>query len=451
MKARKIGAWIVRILGIIIGLLIVTLVVVGFISVPQDEVLSPDEYGAGASSVQPSITGLHREFPALNEPEDNLTSPEKVELGRMLFFDPVLSSGNDMACASCHHPDKGFSDGLPQAIGSGDKSLKRNSLSLWNVGYAESLFWDGRESTLEEQALEPLTHADEMGVSDTRELEIELLGIPEYVVLFNAAFGGAEESVNVENVLKAIAAFERSLITTNSPFDRYAAGDLNALTPAQRRGLTLFRSAATRCFECHSTPTFATNTFRVTGAPEAPGLDHDPGRAGAADNGADGAFKVPSLRNVVLSAPYMHNGVFATLEEVIDFYAEGGGRAHGVENMDVFVQGFELNDQERADLVAFLYALTDESNLPEIPTTLPSGLTPVASQENPARDLALMYNVPSSGETATMGKPKTITVQAGETIQDAVDQARTGDTVLIPYGIYHERVVVDLNQITIHG
>ena len=280
--------------------------------------------------------------------------------------------------------------------------------------------------------------------ADPAALAAELQSIPAYVDLFDAAFGPG--NVSFENVQRALAAFQRTLISDDSPFDRYAAGDFDALTPQQRRGLTLFRSGATRCFECHSAPTFATNNYRVIGIESA-----DPGRGAIADDAPSGAFRVPSLRNVGLTAPYMHNGSMATLEEVIRFYAAAGGRANGVENVDVFVQGFEVTDQEIADMIAFMYALTDESRLPEIPATVPSGLAVIGRLVNPARDLANAANSGPGGGTPDPAEPREITVAPGESIQAAVDRARPGDTILVPYGLYHERVVVDMSNITLLG
>lgn len=459
----RLGKLFVRLLLVLVGVVVVLALIAAVLPVPQDPAVAEEQRGAGASSVDPSYTGLQREFPPLNEPADNPTTPEKAELGRLLFFDPVLSLNNDIACATCHHPDLGFADGRPQAMGAGGEglgagrtggiSLLRSAPSLWNVGYAQSLFWDGREDSLEEQSLVPLAHADEMGADDSEVLVEELRGIPEYVALFNRAFGGSE-AVTIENIQRALAAFERTLISEDSPFDRYAAGEFDALTPQQRRGLTLFRSAATRCFECHAAPTFSTDTFRVVGVPDMVDAVHDPGRAGISDDAPDGAFRVPSLRNVALTGPYMHNGSFATLEEVVDFYAEGGGRAINrvqIENVDSFIQGFTLTPQERDDLVAFLRALTDESERPDIPEQVPSGLPIVPPLENPAREVVAATNAGGESSQPAERDPMTITVEEGETIQAAVDRARPGDTIEVPYGVYQERVVVDLSNITLRG
>lgn len=437
------------IVGILIGVIVVALgafTVAALAPQPVDPPIDMANHGAGASSVEPSTTGLLREFPATNEAETNPTTPAKAELGHLLFFDPILSQNNDIACATCHHPDLGFSDGQPTATGPDGQVLARNAPTLWNVVYARNLFWDGRLDSLEAQAELPLTHPDEMGVSDTDQLVSEIRAIPEYVALFDAAFGGGETAVTLENIEHALAAFQRTLITNDSAFDRYAAGDFDALTPAQRRGLALFRSGATRCFECHTAPTFASDTFRVVGVPS-----DDPGRAAISADGSEGAFKVPTLRNIALSGPYMHNGSMATLDEVVEFYADGGGLAHGRDDVDVFVNGFELTDQEKADLIAFLYALTDESNIPALPTAVPSGLPVVTPLDNPERAVAAQMNTGDTGTAVAARDPMTIVVQAGETIQTAVDRARPGDTIEIPYGRYHERVVVDLSDITLLG
>jgi len=394
-------------------------------------------HGAGSSSVAPATSGLQRVFPPSNETADHPTTPERVELGRLLFFDPVLSENDDVACATCHHPDLGFSDGRTTSITSGDGDTPaRNALTLWNVAYTQSLFWDGRVGTLEEQAMIPLTHADEMAVGDPADMLADLRAIPEYPALFEAAFDVGPEAITANHVTQALAAFQRTLISDDSPFDRYAAGEFDALTPQQRRGLAIFRA-----------PTFASDTFRVIGLP-----GDDPGRAGVVADGVAGAFKVPTLRNIALSAPYMHDGSLSTLEEVIDFYRQGGGRAHGAEQVDVFVNPFDLSDQERDDLLVFLYALTDESGLPEVPAAVPSGLPVVARLDNPARAVAAAHNTGGAATAAgDRGAPQTIVVAPGETIQAAVDRARPGDTIEVPFGVYHERVAIDMSGITLRG
>jgi cytochrome c peroxidase len=439
--------WIKRIFLALGILLLLGVVYAAFAPLPQDEVLPKEKWGAGSSSVEPAYSGLDRDFPAINGPD---ASAETVELGRLLFFDPVLSKNNDISCAICHNPDLGFTDGKGQAVGDHGVLLPRSSMSLWNVAYNTSFFWDGRATSLEEQMTTPLTGENEM-VASPDGIVAELQAIPEYVSLFENAFG-REDAVTYENVQRAIAAFERTLITDNSPFDKYASGDVNALTPSQRRGLGLFRSAATRCFECHAAPTFADESFSVTGVPDLPGQEHDTGRLQVESTSLDGAFKSPTLRNIALTAPYMHNGAFATLEEVVEFYAKGGGRDDGVENMDIHVLGFELTDQEKADLVAFMYALTDESNLPEFPESVPSGLPVVEHVENPAREIVSQMNAAGTeAGTTSPHEPTTLRVEQGQTIQSVVDQALPGDTIEVPYGIYKEHVIIDISNIKFLG
>ena len=442
--------WMKRIFSTLGILLLAGILYAAFVPIPQDEVLPPEKWGAGSSSVEPAYSGLQRDFPANNETAENPTTPEKVELGRLLFFDPILSQNNDMSCATCHNPDLGFGSGVQQAIGADGKVLQRNAMSLWNVAYNTNFFWDGRAATLEEQTNTPITSADEMAGSPS-EIESELKAIPAYAALFEKAYG-SKDSVTYENVQNAIAAFERTLVTNNSPFDRYAAGDVNALTPAQRRGLATFRSAGTRCFECHAAPTFSDDDFSVTGVPDLPGQEHDSGRAQVESTSLDGAFKAPTLRNIALSAPYMHNGAFATLEEVVDFYAKGGGRDAGVENVDMHVLGFDLTDQEKSDLVAFMYALTDETNIPEFPVSVPSGLPVVAHVENPARAIVSQMNAGGTEAVSTSThEAVTLRVEPGQTIQSVVDRALPGDTIEVSYGIYNEHVVIDISDVKFFG
>lgn len=312
------------------------------------------------------------EFPPIAVPPDNLTTPARSELGRQLFYDPVLSASKTMSCATCHHPDQGLANG--QATSTPRPGAPaRNVPTLWNVGYNRHLLWDGRETSLESQARQPLTLPNEMA-ADPDQLVANLRAIPAYVALFDAAYGGGAESITFDNVTRALAAYQRTLISQDSPFDRYVSGDGRALTAAQQRGLDIFFSERTHCAECHQAPTFASETFRVVGV-----ASDDPGRAGVSDKGLRGAFKIPTLRNIALTAPYMHNGSIDSLDEVVQFYADGAGRPRGVAGVDPLLKGFELSAAEKADLVAFLQALTDESALPDVPERALSGL-PVAAQ-----------------------------------------------------------------------
>lgn len=437
--------WIKRILQGVVVLALLGILYAAIAPLPMEERLPEDKWGAGASSVLPAYSGLQREFPSVN----GETSPEKAELGRMLFFDPILSKNQDMSCATCHNPSLGFSDGLQTAMGSDDHPLPRNTISLWNVGYESNFFWDGRAATLEEQMNVPLHASNEMAGSD-EEIVSHLKAIPAYVDLFDKAYGGQADSVTAKNMQSAITAFERTLVSHDSPFDKYAAGQFDALTAQQRRGLDIFRSASTRCFECHAAPTFSNDNFFVTGVPDLDGQEHDTGRAAISNDGLDGAFKSPTLRNVALSAPYMHNGAFATLDEVVDFYAKGGGADQGF-TVDRQIVPFELSAQEKEDLVAFLYALTDESAMPQIPSNVPSGLPVVEQYPNPAREVVRITNVEANGVGVAAHEPTTIRKGPNETVQQAIDRSGPGDTIEIPYGIYHESVVLDWSDVTFVG
>jgi len=438
------------------GLLLAALLVAGLWPVAADIPALP------AVPHTPGDGGLRRPFPApLVRPDDPVT-PERVALGRLLFFDPILSGANDQSCATCHHPDLGFADGRGQSMGKGGRGLgperasgtviKRSAPTVWNAAFNHRQFWDGRAADLEEQARFPITSEKEMDQKPD-ELVRELGGIPEYVRLFDGAFGGKNGSgVNFDNVTGAIAAFERTLVSDRSRFDRYRAGDAAALHPAERRGLTLFRSLKTRCFECHGFPTLANPDFKVIGVPDVPGQETDLGRAEAAGGKPyEHAFKVPTLRNVALTAPYMHNGRFQTLAEVILFYQKGGGRGQGLdlENQDDKIRAFPLTSDEQQDLIAFLNALTDESRLPDIPERVPSGLPVVARLRS--ADPGVPAPLPSPLAAPSTGPARTIRVRGGETIQAAVDAARPGDTIEVEPGTYRESVLVDIDGITLRG
>ncbi|MDX1649648.1 MAG: cytochrome c peroxidase [Myxococcota bacterium] len=313
-------------------------------------------------------TGLDRPLPPA---PGEAPTPERVALGRLLFFDPVLSADGSLSCAHCHRPDRALADGLPTARGRDGARLARNTPTLYNAALKRRLMWDRRADSLEAQALLPLLAPDELGAEPAR-LLARLRAVPEYARRFAEAFPEDEEPLRLGNLARAIAAFERTLVSAASRYDRYARGDRDALTPSERNGLTLFRSLQTRCFECHRLPTFEAPLAVGIGVPSP-----DPGVGGVlGEEALRGAFAVPTLRNVARTAPYMHDGSLATLEEVDDFYREGGGRAHGVPAARVHehVRPFAISDAEAADLVAFLRALSDESVRPEVPERVPSGL-----------------------------------------------------------------------------
>ncbi len=322
-------------------------------------------FNESATAVPPP-TNLPYQFPPMPKAPENPLTPAKIELGRQLFFDPVLSVNNDISCATCHQPELGFSNGRPVSEARAGIPA-RNVSTLWNSGYNQYLLWDGRETAFESQAQLPLTLPNEMA-NDPDELVLRLQAIPAYVDLFETAFNTGEP-LTFEQITAALSAFQRTLVSANSPYDRYAAGDTTALTDQQKRGLALFFSETTNCSQCHTPPAFASETFRVIGVDS-----DDPGRAGVRPEDVYGAINVPTLRNITQSAPYMHDGSFATLPQVVEFYAAGGGRVHDFEYVDPLIKGFELSDQEKADLVAFLGALTDVSGLPEVPETAVSGL-----------------------------------------------------------------------------
>jgi cytochrome c peroxidase len=294
-------------------------------------------------------------------PRDNPGTPEKVALGKQLFFDPRLSGDNRMSCASCHLPDKAFADGLRTGKGAGGKDLSRNTPSLLNVASYTAYFWDGRAATLEEQALFPIQSADEMN-QDLDALEKELNAIPGYVAQFEAVFGS---HVTRSDIARALAAFERSLVSGISPFDRYLNGDKNALSDEARQGWELFRGDA-GCIRCHNGPNFSDSKFYRIGA-----NFRDPGRGEITREKRDlHAFRTPGLRDLARTGPYMHDGSFETLEQVVHFYYRGlpvqGPDGAPLDLAPLIGQSFS----EMPAVVAFLEALNGE--IPQIsPPTLP--------------------------------------------------------------------------------
>lgn len=312
---------------------------------------------------------------ALPEFRDGFT-PQQIDLGRYLFFDPILSKDGTVSCATCHQPEKGFADGLPTSVGIEGKEVKRGAPSLWNVGFLKLLFWDGRDSTLESQMQGPLFADNEMG-NTPEQLHKTINSIPAYRSMFRDAFPDRkDEKIQLEEVYTALAAFESSLVSLNSRYDQYAHGYHAALNENEIEGLNIFRSFVARCAECHTPPLFTNQQLAVLGTPEPEGKPLDPGaETPYNDPTLRGAFKIPSLRNVALTAPYMHSGRFKTLREAAEFYTLG--RGHAVpegENLYLHWHIWEpdLSDTELDRLVDFLHTLTDESFMPKRPNVLPS-------------------------------------------------------------------------------
>lgn len=327
-------------------------------------------------------SGLPLGLPPLPVPDNNPLTPAKVALGEKLFFEPGLSADRRISCASCHLPERFFSDDKPFSRGVTGLLGARNAPSLLNSAYAGHLMWDGRSISLEDQVRYPLMHPREMRNTPARAVEY-LAADPAYVLLFKQAFG--DETIVWDRVAKAIASFERTLLSGNSAFDRFMAGDPAALSASAQRGFQLFSGRA-GCIACHSysktSPFFSDFEFHNTGLgwAESPDL----GRYEISKEREDkGAFRTPSLRNVVGTGPYMHDGRMASLEEVVDFYSRGG------ENnpfLDKRIRPLGLSPQEKADIISFLQSLTGESMYRPaalIPAQPQASLAPPPSQPLP--------------------------------------------------------------------
>jgi cytochrome c peroxidase len=290
-------------------------------------------------------------------PKDNPTTDEKIELGRMLYFDPRLSGNGAVSCATCHNPALGFSDGQPKGVGVNGTVLARGSPTVLNAAYYKLQFWDGRAATLEDQAKGPLLNPNEMK-GDSAVMVKSVSAIPAYRERFQKVFGAEP---NFDNIAKAIAAFERICVDLDSPFDRYARGDDNAIGEQAERGLEVFTTQA-RCASCHSGANFSDSKFHNIGLP-----DSDDGRIAVSREKADHkAFKTPTLRNVALTGPYMHDGSLKTLREVIDHYVEAPKKSENKGKLSPLMPVIELTEQEKQDLEAFLRTLTGDKRDPRI-------------------------------------------------------------------------------------
>ncbi|MCU0825284.1 MAG: c-type cytochrome [Leptospira sp.] len=301
-------------------------------------------------------------------PLDNPTTPEKVELGAQLFFDPRMSGSNWISCATCHNPAMGWADGLPVGLGHGMKPLRRNTPTILNTAYQDSQFWDGRAKTLEDQALAPVESLEEMN-QDASSMIAELEELQMYKKSFEKAF--PNEGLTKINVARALAAFERTIVSGESPFDRFLKGNSNAISESARRGFDLFENKG-QCTKCHMGFNFTDNGFHNIGIKEKSGVI-DEGRWGAVSKDFPkgfklkvlvGAFKTPTLRDVALTSPYMHNGIYKTLEEVVEHYNRGGD---DVENLDPNMAKLNLAESEKKDIVEFLKSLTGEQLKIKVP------------------------------------------------------------------------------------
>ncbi|WP_339721828.1 cytochrome c peroxidase [uncultured Paraglaciecola sp.] len=306
-------------------------------------------------------------------------SPQQIDLGRILFFDPALSKDGSMSCASCHQPDKGFSDGLARSKGIDGRQLTRSAPSLWNVAFLDKFYWDARANTLEEQAIGPLFDANEMANTPEQLLET-LNGNSDYLALFKQTYPSRSQ-IELDQVVSALTAFQSSLISLNSRYDRYAHGYHEALNKNEIAGLNVFRSFVARCAECHQPPLFTNNQIAVIGVPEKDGIPFDIGAQQTYQAAKlRGGFKVPTLRNITKTKPYMHAGNFDDLREAVEFYNKGRGHAipEG-ETLQIHWHIWEpnLTEHELDLIVAFLGTLTDEAFTPKVPASVPSGLSPV--------------------------------------------------------------------------
>jgi cytochrome c peroxidase len=316
-------------------------------------------------------------FPRPAVPADNPMSAAKVALGRRLFFESRLSNPNRYSCSSCHRPELAFTDGRAHAVGATGEIVRRSAMSLTNVAYNPAFTWGNEKvRSLEAQMRQPLfnEHPVEMGLKEDGALAVDAFAPDSgYQAQFAAAFPDDFKPLSMDHIIKAIAAFERTLISGRSPFDRYVFDDdRTALSDSAKRGMALFYSARVGCARCHSGINFAgpiiyeghereqalfanTGLYDVDGHGAYPASDH--GLIEVTHRAADmGKFRVPTLRNVALTAPYMHDGSLATLEDVLDHYVRGG---RGNPHQDARIRPIALSPAERADLLAFLASLTD--------------------------------------------------------------------------------------------
>ena len=297
-------------------------------------------------------------LPEVTHPQDNPTTDAKVELGRMLYFDKRLSADNTVSCASCHDPKMGWSNNDATAVGVGGQRGGRSAPTIINTAYQKFQFWDGRAGTLEEQALGPIANPIEMNLP-IEEAVKRLSAIEGYQKRFKEVFGS---EVNKDNLAKAIAAFERTIVSGNAPYDRFKAGDKTALGEEAQAGMKLFFGKA-NCSACHTGPHFSDSAFHNVGV-GASAKEVDQGRRKISNlEGDQGAFRTPTLREIARSGPYMHDGNLKTLEEVVDYYNLGGTKN---DYLDEEIYALKLSDAEKKALVTFLKEGLASPNYPDV-------------------------------------------------------------------------------------
>jgi cytochrome c peroxidase len=331
------------------ALVLLTATVVGFIAIRP---AAPHATRSGHPI--DSLTRLPGGIGALESPPDDPENPStaaKVELGRRLFFDPKLSGDETLSCSSCHLPAKAFADGQRTAIGMGKQRLLRNAPTVLNAVYNPVQGWEGKFTRVDQQINAALAHPQVMDMGEEADLIARLGEVPQYRAMFQNAFG---DGPTQQHIIQALAAYIGTLTTGNSPFDRYARGDKQALSDRQKSGLALFIGKA-GCVQCHNGPNFTDSQFHSLGLP-----GDDPGRFRVTGLEADrGRFRTPTLRNISLTGPYMHDGSVSSLAEVMAIYDAGGGASPKSE----LLKPLNLTSQEKRDLIAFLESLSGTPRL----------------------------------------------------------------------------------------
>ena len=330
-------------------------VVIGIGSIAATAQTGPAAVSPAPASFKSEYTRPRGESPS---PDENKLSAARVELGRMLFFDPRLSGTGAMSCATCHNPSFGWEDGLPRGVGHGDKQLGRSTPTVLNLAWGGPFFWDGRAMTLEQQAVGPIASPAEMNMPHDQAVA-RVRSISGYRTAFETAYRG--EGVNIDTIGKALASYERTIVSAEAPFDNWILGRPEAISVSAQRGFALFNGKA-RCSVCHSGWRFTDDGFHDIGVGEG-----DLGRAGVKKNAIiqlQNAFKTPTLRNIDQRAPYMHDGSLPSLMAVVDFYDRADKRR---DSISPEITPLGLTEEEKRDLVAFMRTLTSQDAPQPVP------------------------------------------------------------------------------------